>query len=70
MVIALKDGAVSGVNILPGGQSGLTDSEHFSDQLKLWLANETIPLRYHLDDVIEGAISRELLSPELDGGAP
>ena len=70
MVIALKEGEVSGVNILPGGQSGLTESEHFADQLKLWLANETIPLRYHLDDVLEGAVSRELLSPGPGGGAP
>ena len=68
MVIALKDGEVGGVNILPGGQSGLTDSEHFSDQLRLWLANQTVPLRYHLDDVIEGAVSRELLSPGAAGG--
>ena len=63
MVIALKGDEVSGVNILPGGQSGLTDSAHFSDQLELWLANETVPLRYHLEDVVAGATGRERLSP-------
>lgn len=68
MVIALNGDAVSGVNILPGGQSGLTDSPNFSDQLKLWLANQTIPLRYHLDDVVAGAVSRERLSPATQGG--
>jgi hypothetical protein len=67
MVIALKGDEVSGVNILPGGQSGLTDSANFADQLELWLANQTIPLRYHLDDVIAGAVSRERLSPAGQG---
>lgn len=60
MVVALKDGEVSGVNIIPGGQSGLTKSPHFADQAKLWLGNETLPLRFHLEDVVAGATGREL----------
>ncbi|MGB0589464.1 MAG: penicillin acylase family protein [Myxococcota bacterium] len=63
MVIALKPGEVSGQNIIPGGQSGLTDSDHFSDQAALWLANQTVPLRFHPADVAEGAIGREVFGP-------
>ena len=58
MVIELKDGEVRGQNIVPGGQSGSTTSPHFNDQLSLWLANEALPLRYELDEVISGATSR------------
>ncbi len=58
MVIRLEEGNISGVNVLPGGQSGLTNSPHFSDQAALWLGNETVPLRFHLDDVLAGATER------------
>ncbi|MBA2661986.1 MAG: penicillin acylase family protein [Bradymonadaceae bacterium] len=60
MVIALKDGEVSGVNIIPGGQSGLANSPFFHDQARLWLGNETVPMRFHFDDVVAGARGREL----------
>ncbi len=61
MVIALHpDGRVTGQNVIPGGQSGLTTSEHFADQAALWLANQTYPLRFHLDQVVEGAVGREV----------
>jgi penicillin amidase len=63
MVIALRDGAVSGVNIIPGGQSGLTDSPHFADQAQLWLGNQTLPLRYSVADVVAGATGREVYHP-------
>ena len=63
MVIALNSGEVSGQNIIPGGQSGLTDSPHFADQAALWLANEALPLRFHPRDVAEGAMSRVVLEP-------
>lgn len=63
MVIALKDGKVWGQNIIPGGQSGLTDSPHFADQAKLWLANKTVPLRFTPQQVVEGATGREVLAP-------
>ncbi|MEM9192022.1 MAG: penicillin acylase family protein [Myxococcota bacterium] len=64
MVIALRDGRVSGRNVIPAGQSGLTDGAHFSDQARLWLGNETTPMRFHVDQVVEGAVGREVLSPE------
>ncbi|GMV40445.1 MAG: hypothetical protein AMXMBFR64_21610 [Myxococcales bacterium] len=62
MVVALGD-KVTGRNIIPGGQSGLVDSPHFADQARLWLGNETLPLRLHLEDVIEGATGRETFTP-------
>lgn len=63
MVFALKDGNVSGQNVIPGGQSGLTDSPFFSDQARLWLANETLPIRFTVDEVVAGATGREVYRP-------
>jgi penicillin amidase len=63
MVVRLKDGAITGENIIPGGQSGYTDSPYFSDQVRLWLANETFPMRFHPADVVEGALGREVYEP-------
>ncbi len=64
MVVALyPDGRVEGANILPGGQSGLTDSPHFDDQAAVWLGNETWPLRFAPAQVVEGAVGREVLAP-------
>ncbi|GMV42659.1 MAG: hypothetical protein AMXMBFR64_43750 [Myxococcales bacterium] len=63
MVVALGGGKVEGRNIIPGGQSGLTSSPHFHDQLVLWLANETLPMRFTVSEVAEGAIGREELLP-------
>jgi penicillin amidase len=64
MVFALGSDGFEGVNIVPGGQSGLTDSPFFADQAALWLGNETIPLRFEVDDVAAGATGREVLRPE------
>lgn len=63
MVVSLKDGEVKGQNIIPGGQSGDPDSPFFDDQAALWLGNQTYPMRFHLEDVLEGAIGREVFSP-------
>ena len=57
-----EDG-VEGRNVIPGGQSGITDSENFSDQAALWLANETVPVRYTVDEVLEGAVERITFTP-------
>ena len=64
MVIALKDGEVSGRNIIPGGQSGLTSSPHFVDQAEMWLGNQTVPLRFTPAQVAEGAVGREMYRPK------
>lgn len=63
MVIRLAEDDISGQIVIPGGQSGLTDSPHFDDQGKLWLANETMPFRFHVADVVAGAESREVYRP-------
>ena len=63
LVIALDDGRVEGQCILPGGESGRTASEHFDDQARLWLGNRTVPIRYHVADVVAGAVGREVLRP-------
>ncbi|MEE2757826.1 MAG: penicillin acylase family protein [Myxococcota bacterium] len=63
MVIGLKAGEVKGRNILPGGQSGDFNSPHFADQLALWLANETVPMRFHVADVVNGSVGRLAFSP-------
>ncbi len=60
MVIQLNDGEVRGENVLPGGQSGLLEDEHFADQAALWLGNRTIPLRYFAEEAVEGMQSAEL----------
>ena len=64
MVIGVKDGEVRGQNVVPGGQSGLVNSEFFADQARLWLGNETLPLRYTPSEVAEGATGREVLAPQ------
>ncbi|MBI3784546.1 MAG: penicillin acylase family protein [Deltaproteobacteria bacterium] len=66
MVFALRNGEVSGMNIIPGGQSGLTDSPHFSDQAALWLGNQAYPIRFKLDDVLAGATGHEVYQPAAD----
>jgi len=59
MAIALGPDGAEGVNMLPGGQSGLNDSEHFADQAALWLGNETWPMHTDLDAVLGDAIRIE-----------
>ena len=54
---------VRGRNIVPGGQSSRPGDPHFADQAHLWLANETLPLRYTVAEVVAGALSREELRP-------
>ncbi len=63
MVFSLKPGEVSGFNIIPGGQSGITDSPFFDDQLKQWLANEAFPIRFSVEDVVAGSTGREVYRP-------
>jgi acyl-homoserine lactone acylase PvdQ len=63
MAIALGPDGAEGVNILPGGQSGLTTSPYWDDQAALWLGNQTWPLRTTVGDVIAGATGRETYRP-------
>lgn len=63
MVIALGPDGAEGVNILPGGQSGIRESPYWSDQAALWLGNETWPLHTSVEDVIGASTHRETLAP-------
>ena len=64
MVISLsQDGTVRGQNVIPGGQSGITSSPNYADQAGMWLGNQTIPIRFALSQVLEGAVSRESFTP-------
>ncbi len=63
LVMALKGGEVKGYFVLPGGQSGVTDSPHFDDQLRLWLANDYHAFRFSVADVVAGATGRERFIP-------
>lgn len=64
MVVALEGEQVTGRNIIPGGQSAIIQSPYFADQTKLWLANETLPMRFAPKDVAAGAIAREVYKPK------
>jgi penicillin amidase len=59
MVIALGPSGVRGRNVLPGGQSGFPGDPHFDDQARLWLGNETYPMRFTPAEVAEGATGFE-----------
>jgi len=61
--VAMDPAGIHGVNVVPGGQSSNPDSPHFADQAALWLGNDSFPLRFYVDDVVAGAVGRELLSP-------
>lgn len=63
MVYALGPEGVEGQEILPGGQSGLPSSPHFADQAAMWLANEALPIRFTVEDVVAHATRRETFSP-------
>jgi len=64
MAISFEEDRVRGFNVIPGGQSAHPDSPHFADQARLWLGNQALPLRYHVDEVVEGATGREVYRPE------
>lgn len=63
MAISIGPAGVSGLNVLPGGQSALTTSPHFSDQAALWLANEALPIHFGVEAVAANATSRETFTP-------
>lgn len=62
MVVALRregQGSTTGRNVIPGGQSGLTNSMNFQDQAALWLGNRTLPMYLTPEEVTANATSRE-----------
>jgi penicillin amidase len=63
MVVALGPDGWSGVNVLPGGQSGIADDPHFDDQAELWLANEVFPMLTSPAEVAAAGTERIVLRP-------
>ncbi|MCC6621072.1 MAG: penicillin acylase family protein [Deltaproteobacteria bacterium] len=60
VVYALDADGVEGFFILPGGQSGVLTSPHYDDQVRLWLGNQAMPVRFSPADVAAGATGREV----------
>ena len=69
MVFALGDES-EGVNIIPGGVSGLVDGEHFSDQTSMWLSNETLPVWLGAEQLGAHGVLRETYTPGSAPGVP
>jgi acyl-homoserine lactone acylase PvdQ len=63
LAVRMKGDETEAEDIIPGGQSGLTSSEHFADQAKLWLANKATPSELDPKDVAKNAKSREVFRP-------
>ncbi len=66
MVVALRrqgPDAMTGRNVVPGGQSGLTSSPAFDDQARLWLGNRAMPMLLDVRAVVAAAQSREVYAP-------
>jgi penicillin amidase len=63
MAFALGPEDIEGINVIPGGQSGILESEHYDDQLALWLANDTLPLPITVDEVVDAAVTRVTFHP-------
>jgi penicillin amidase len=59
MVIALGPDGAEGVNVLPGGQSGVKESPYWADQAALWLGNQTLPMHMDVSSVIGASTGRE-----------
>ncbi|MCO4748350.1 MAG: penicillin acylase family protein, partial [Proteobacteria bacterium] len=62
MVFAMGEES-EGINVIPGGVSGRLESENFTDQTGLWLANEALPVPLGADQVAEQGLSRETYLP-------
>jgi penicillin amidase len=47
--------------IIPGGASGISESQHHSDQLRLWETHQLIPMLYRLDRVLSEVVSTQTM---------
>jgi len=55
------DGSLAGDGIYIGGPWNIgLRAARIADQAALWLANETFPLRFHLGEIVAGAVGREV----------
>ena len=63
MAFSMNPDGVTGVNVLPGGQSADPYSPFHHDQAELWIANQSTPVHFYVDDVVANATGREVLMP-------
>lgn len=63
MAYSLNPDGITGVDILPGGQSAQVESPFFHDQAELWIRNEASIARFSVAEVLEGAVGREVYTP-------
>jgi len=63
MVVELDPAGMTGVNVIPGGQTADPNSPFFADQAMLWLANEASPIRFYVEDVVAAAVEHAVYSP-------
>jgi penicillin amidase len=63
MVFEVSPQGAVGQDVMPGGQSGLTDSPNYSDQARLWLANTAYPMRVSPSEVAANALRHEVFLP-------
>ena len=73
LVAALNEGALcamlsighrTGLLDALDGQSALTSSDYFSDQARLWLANEYTPMRFTVEQILDyPEVVRERYTP-------
>lgn len=57
-----KEG-ISGIQVLPGGESGNPESKFFANQLGLWLTNSYHDMYFRRDDVLKNKASVEEFAP-------
>lgn len=62
-VIDMDPAGPKAVNALPGGAVWNPQSPHFRDEAELWRRNQTHPVPFLLQDVIDAKESRTLVSP-------
>ncbi len=63
MAFEMDPRGVRGQNVIPGGQSGIVDSPHYVDQVRLWLENRAYPIRFSPREVADGATAHEVFLP-------
>ncbi len=63
MAFSMNPDGVEGVNVIPGGQSSDPFSPFHHDQARQWIANESSPVHFKVEDVVANALGRELLTP-------
>ncbi len=64
MVFSMGPDGVDGVNVVPGGQSGLVGTTSYSDQAALWLANDTVAVPWTPAEVAAAGVTRTTFVPE------